>query len=81
MNRLDPTTIKLLAEMPMPNLPGNQDNLQGFKVNEMTYRNFSERVRTGFHRISGEPSFASVGSRLTCLNRTLRRKSCCRSTE
>ena len=44
LNRLDPTTLKLLAEMPLPNLPGSQDNLQGFKVNQTTYWNFSERV-------------------------------------
>lgn len=42
--RLDPTALKLLQEMPLPNLPGSQDNLQGFKVNETTYWNFSERV-------------------------------------
>jgi hypothetical protein len=43
-NRFDPTALKLLAEIPLPNLPGNQDNLQGFKVNETSYWNFSERV-------------------------------------
>ena len=43
-NRFDPTALKLLAEMPLPNLPGSQDNLQGFKVNETSYWNFSERV-------------------------------------
>ena len=42
--RFDPTALKLLAEMPLPNLPGSQDNLQGFKINETTYWNFSERV-------------------------------------
>src|SRR5262245_33017843 len=42
--RFDPTALKLLAEMPLPNLPGSQDNLQGFKVNETSYWNFSERV-------------------------------------
>jgi Carboxypeptidase regulatory-like domain len=42
--RFDPTAVKLLAEMPLPNLPGSQDNLQGFKVNQTTYWNFSERV-------------------------------------
>lgn len=42
--RFDPTSVKLLAEMPLPNLPGSQDNLQGFKVNETTYWNFSERL-------------------------------------
>lgn len=44
LNRLDPTTLKLLAEMPLPNLPGNQDNLQGFKINETSYWNFSTRA-------------------------------------
>jgi len=43
-NRFDPTALKLLAEMPLPNLPGSQDNLQGFKVNQTTYWNFSERI-------------------------------------
>jgi len=43
-SRFDPTALKLLAEMPLPNLPGSQDNLQGFKVNETSYWNFSERV-------------------------------------
>jgi len=42
--RLDPTALKLLAEMPLPNLPGSQDNLQGFKINQTSYWNFSERV-------------------------------------
>jgi hypothetical protein len=44
IQRFDPTAVKLLAEMPMPNLPGSQDNLQGFKINETSYWNFSERV-------------------------------------
>jgi hypothetical protein len=44
LSRLDPTTLKLLTEMPLPNLAGSQDNLQGFKVNQTTYWNFSERV-------------------------------------
>src|SRR5207247_8757260 len=42
--RFDPTAVKLLAEMPLPNLPGSQDNLQGFKINNTTYWNVSERV-------------------------------------
>ncbi|MEK6336223.1 MAG: TonB-dependent receptor [Acidobacteriota bacterium] len=42
--RFDPTALKLFAELPLPNLPGSQDNLQGFKVNQTTYWNFSERV-------------------------------------
>src|SRR5262249_55347345 len=43
-NRFDPTALKLLAEMPLPNLPGSQDNLQGFKINQTSYWNFSQRV-------------------------------------
>ncbi len=43
-SRFDPTAVKLLAALPLPNLPGNQDNLQGFKVNNTSYWNFSERV-------------------------------------
>ena len=43
-SRFDPTALKLLAEIPLPNLPGSQDNLQGFKVNQTTYWNFSERI-------------------------------------
>src|SRR5262245_63091001 len=42
--RFDPTALKLLQDMPMPKLPGSQDNLQGFKVNETSYWNFSQRV-------------------------------------
>ena len=43
-SRFDPTALKLLAGLPLPNLAGNQDNLQGFKVNNTTYWNFSERI-------------------------------------
>lgn len=43
-SRFDATALKLLAEIPLPNLPGSQNNLQGFKVNETSYWNFSERV-------------------------------------
>src|ERR1044071_831702 len=42
--RIDPTSLKLLAELPLPNLPGSQDNYQGFRVNNTKYWNFSERV-------------------------------------
>ncbi len=44
VGRFDPTAVKLLAEMPLPNLPGSQDNLQGFKINQTSYWNFSERI-------------------------------------
>ncbi len=43
-NRFDPTAVKLLAEIPHANLPGSENNLSGFKVNNTTYWNFSERV-------------------------------------
>ncbi|MDQ2922229.1 MAG: carboxypeptidase-like regulatory domain-containing protein, partial [Acidobacteriota bacterium] len=42
--RLDSTALKLLEELPLPNLPGSQDNLQGFKINNTSYWNFSTRV-------------------------------------
>ena len=42
--RIDPTALKLLAQLPLPNLPGSQDNYQGFRVNNTKYWNFSERV-------------------------------------
>jgi hypothetical protein len=42
--RIDPVSLKLLAELPLPNLPGSQDNYQGFRVNNTKYWNFSERV-------------------------------------
>lgn len=44
IGRFDATAMKLLAELPLPNLPGSQDNLQGFKINQTTYWNFSERI-------------------------------------
>jgi hypothetical protein len=41
---IDPVALKILAEMPKPNLPGNTDNLQ-YNIYENTqYWNFSERV-------------------------------------
>jgi Carboxypeptidase regulatory-like domain/TonB dependent receptor len=43
-NRFDPTAVKLLAEMPLPNLPGSQDNLQGFRIGQTSYWNLSERL-------------------------------------
>jgi len=31
-NRFDPTAVRLLAEVPLPNLPGNDQNWQGTKT-------------------------------------------------
>lgn len=43
-NRFDPTAIKLLAELPLPNLPGNDLNWQGTKTENVDYWNLSNRV-------------------------------------
>jgi len=43
-NRFDPTAVKLLAELPLPNLPGNDLNWQGSKVENVDYWNLSHRV-------------------------------------
>jgi hypothetical protein len=42
--RFDPTAVKLLAEMPLPNLPGNDLNWQGVKTENVDYWNLSNRV-------------------------------------
>jgi hypothetical protein len=42
--RFDPTAEKLLAELPLPNLPGNDLNWQGAKVENVDYWNLSHRV-------------------------------------
>ncbi len=41
---IDPVSQKILQEIPMPNLPGNQDNLQYGIYEKTDYWNFSERV-------------------------------------
>jgi len=41
---IDPTALKILAEIPLPNLSGNQDNLQYGIYEKTDYWNFSERV-------------------------------------
>ena len=43
-NRFDPTALRLLAQIPLPNLPGNLNNLEVVKTNKTTYWNFSTRV-------------------------------------
>lgn len=42
--RLDPTAVRMLAEMPQPNLPGNVDNWQGSVYEKVDYWNFSQRI-------------------------------------
>jgi hypothetical protein len=43
-NRFDQTAVKLLAEVPLPNLPGNELNWQGTKTENVDYWNLSNRV-------------------------------------
>lgn len=43
-NLLDPVAVKLMAEMPLPNLPGNDLNWQGTKTEDVSYWNISNRV-------------------------------------
>ena len=43
-HRFDPTAVKLLAELPLPNLPGNDLNWQGVKTENVDYWNLSNRV-------------------------------------
>ncbi|HEU0178276.1 MAG TPA: TonB-dependent receptor [Blastocatellia bacterium] len=40
----DPTAVKLLAELPLPNLPGNDLNWQGVKTENVDYWNLSNRI-------------------------------------
>jgi hypothetical protein len=41
---LDPTAVKMLAEIPLPNVAGNKDNLQYNVYDKTNYWNFSQRV-------------------------------------
>src|SRR5215468_2831710 len=43
-DRFDPTAVKLLAELPLPNLPGNDLNWQGVKTENVDYWNLSNRI-------------------------------------
>ena len=43
-NLFDLTAVKLLAEVPLPNLPGNDLNWQGSKTENVGYWNLSNRV-------------------------------------
>src|SRR5262245_26485101 len=41
---LDPTAIRMLTDIPLPNLPGNVDNWQGSVYDKADYWNLSQRV-------------------------------------
>jgi hypothetical protein len=43
-NRLDPVAQGMLADIPLPNLPGNVDNWQGSVTEKVDYWNFSQRI-------------------------------------
>ncbi len=43
-NLLDPTALRMLSEMPLPNLPGNVDNWQGSVTEKVDYWNLSQRI-------------------------------------
>jgi hypothetical protein len=41
---IDPVAVKMLAAIPLPNVPGNVDNLQGTVTDAADYWNLSQRV-------------------------------------
>lgn len=43
-NRFDPTALRLMAELPLPNLSGNDLNWQGTKTENVDYWNVSNRM-------------------------------------
>ena len=47
-NMIDPVAARMLAAIPLPNLPGNVDNLQGSVSDVVDYWNFSQRVDINF---------------------------------
>ncbi len=44
LDRMDPTALKLLKEIPLPNLSGNNQNWQGLKTENVDYWNISTRM-------------------------------------
>jgi hypothetical protein len=44
----DPVAVKMLNDLPLPNLPGNIDNWQGSVYENTNYWNFSQRVDLNF---------------------------------
>ncbi len=47
-NRFDPVAVKMLQNIPLPNLPGNVDNWQGSVDEKVNYWNLSQRVDINF---------------------------------
>ena len=47
-SRFDPVAVRLLAELPLPNLPGSESNWQGSKTENVKYWNLSTRVDYNF---------------------------------
>jgi outer membrane receptor protein involved in Fe transport len=45
---MDPTALKMLADIPLPNLPGYVNNWQGSVDEKVDYWNFSQRVDVNF---------------------------------
>jgi len=48
LGMIDPVAARMLAAIPLPNLPGNVDNLQGSVSDVVDYWNFSQRVDINF---------------------------------
>ncbi len=46
----DPVALKMLADIPLPNLSGNIDNWQGSLAENVDYWNFSQRVDVNLTR-------------------------------
>ena len=44
----DPVAVKMLQSIPLPNLPGNVDNLQYSVAEKVDYWNFSQRIDVNF---------------------------------
>jgi hypothetical protein len=47
-NRFDPVAVKMLQQIPLPNLPGNVNNWQGSVDEQVDYWNLSQRVDVNF---------------------------------
>ena len=56
---LDPVALQMLQNIPLPNLPGNVDNLQYTVAEKVNYWNFSQRVDVNFN--DNFKIFARVG--------------------
>jgi len=47
-SRFDPVALKMLEQIPLPNLPGYTDNWKGSVAEKVDYWNFSQRVDVNF---------------------------------